>query len=148
MNEELQSMNDELHYTNGALRERQDEVDRLNGFMTSVLGSMSSGVVVVDSDMTVLAWNSVAEELWGIRTDEALGAHLMNLDIGLPLEQLRQPIRSQLNGDGTGTSMLELQAVNRRGRALDVRVTLTSLHDGLTSPAAVIAMEARPDGQD
>jgi two-component system CheB/CheR fusion protein len=139
-------MNDELHYSNQALRERQDEVDRLNQFMTSVLGSLSAGVVVVDSDMTVLAWNSMAEDLWGIRTDEALGAHLMNLDIGLPVEQLRQPIRTQLSDGATGPHTVTLDAVNRRGRTLQVRITLTSLHDhGFPSSAAVIVMEPRPD---
>jgi two-component system, chemotaxis family, CheB/CheR fusion protein len=149
MNEELQSMNDELHFSNQALRERQDEVDRLNQFMTSVLGSMSSGVVVVDSDMTVLAWNSMAEDLWGIRTDEALGAHLMNLDIGLPVEQLRQPIRTQLADASPSTHTLTLDAVNRRGRALQVRITLTSLHNhGFRTPAAVIVMEPRPGEDD
>jgi two-component system CheB/CheR fusion protein len=149
MNEELQSMNDELHYSNQSLRERQDEVDRLNQFTASVLGSMSSGVVVVDSDMTVLAWNSMAEEMWGIRSDEAVGAHLMNLDIGLPVEQLRQPIRAQL-GDSDGESRhLLVDAVNRRGRALQVRVTFTSIHDhGGPSPAAVIVMEPRADEGD
>lgn len=140
-------MNDELHYSNQALRERQEEVDRLNQFMTSVLSSMSSGIVVVDSDMTVLAWNSVAEDLWGIRTDEALGAHLMNLDIGLPVEQLRQPIRAQFSTNNSAPHTLVLDAVNRRGRGVQVRVTLTSLHDhGFPTPAAVIAMEPRPEG--
>jgi two-component system CheB/CheR fusion protein len=149
MNEELQSMNDELHFSNQALRERQDEVDRLHQFTTSVLGSMNSGVVVVDSDMTVLAWNSMAEDLWGIRTDEALGAHLMNLDIGLPVEQLRQPIRSQLAHSASGNHALTLDAVNRRGRALQVRVTLTSLHDhGFPRPAAVIVMEPRSEEEE
>jgi two-component system, chemotaxis family, CheB/CheR fusion protein len=149
MNEELQSMNDELHYSNQALRERQDDVDRLNQFMNSVLSSMRSGIVVVDSEMTVLAWNSMAEDLWGIRTDEALGAHLMNLDFGLPVEQLRQPIRSQLNESGSEPNTLLLDAVNRRGRSVQVRITITSLHDhGFPSPSAVIAMEPRPEGEE
>lgn len=142
-------MNDELHYSNRALQERQDEVDRLNQFMTSVLGSMSAGVIVVDSDLTVLAWNSMAEDLWGVRTDEAIGAPLMNLDIGLPVEQLRQPIRSQLSAANSEPQTLHLDAVNRRGRAVQVRVTLTSLHDhGSPTPAAVVAMEAHADGDE
>jgi two-component system, chemotaxis family, CheB/CheR fusion protein len=142
MNEELQSMNDELHFTNEALRERQDEVDRLNQFSTAVMGSLSSGVVVVDSTMTVLAWNSVAEELWGIRSDEAVGAHLMNLDIGLPVEQLRQPVRAQLGAQDAEPQFLVLEAVNRRGRTVTIRVTVSSIHDhGGPNPAAVIGME-------
>jgi two-component system CheB/CheR fusion protein len=142
MNEELQSMNDELQFSNDALRDRQDEVERLNQFMAAVLGSMNSGVVVVDSDMQILAWNSRAEDLWGVRTDEAVGEHLMNLDIGLPVERLRQPIRSQLTGADVDPGELVLDAVNRRGKGLQVRVTLTHIRDhGDSNPAAMLVMD-------
>jgi two-component system CheB/CheR fusion protein len=142
MNEELQSMNDELQFSNEALRDRQDEVERLNRFMASVLGSMNSGVAVVDADMQILAWNTRAEDLWGVRTDEAVGEHLMNLDIGLPVEQLRQPIRSQFASGDPEPSTLLLQAVNRRGKALQMQVTLTHIRDhGGAAPAAMLVMD-------
>ncbi len=142
MNEELQSMNDELQFSNEALRDRQDEVERLNRFMTAVLGSMNCGVVVVDADMQILAWNTRAEDLWGVRKDEAVGEHLMNLDIGLPVELLRQPIRAQLSSPEIEPADLVLDAVNRRGRAVQVRVTLTHIHDhGDASPAAMLVMD-------
>jgi two-component system CheB/CheR fusion protein len=141
-NEELQSMNDELQFSNEALRDRQDEVERLNRFMGAVLGSMNSGVVVVDGDMQILAWNSRAEDLWGVRTDEAVGEHLMNLDIGLPVEQLRGPIRRQLAASDGDPAELLVDAVNRRGRALQVRVTLTHIRDhGVSAPAAMLVMD-------
>jgi two-component system CheB/CheR fusion protein len=146
MNEELQSMNDELQVTNEALRERQEEVDRLNEFMRSMLGSMNSGVAVLDSDMRLLAWNSRAEDLWGVRTDEVVGEHLMNLDIGLPVEQLRQPIRAQLADAQLEPETIVMDAVNRRGRAVRVRVTFTHLRDRTESQRAVmIAMEVVQD---
>jgi two-component system, chemotaxis family, CheB/CheR fusion protein len=142
MNEELQSMNDELQFTNEALRDRHGEIERLNRFMTAVLGSMSSGVAVVDADMLILAWNRRAEDLWGVRTDEAVGEHLMNLDIGLPLEQLRQPIRSQFAASDPESATLALDAVNRRGKALQVQVTLTHIRDhGAAAPAAMLVMD-------
>jgi two-component system CheB/CheR fusion protein len=142
MNEELQSMNDELQFTNESLRDRQDEVERLNRFMTAVLGSMNSGVAVVDADMHILAWNSRAEDLWGVRTDEALGEHLMNLDIGLPVEQLRQPIKTQFADAAVEPSVLVLDAVNRRGKSLQVHVTLTHIVDhGASAPAAMLVMD-------
>ncbi|WP_295658552.1 CheR family methyltransferase [uncultured Nocardioides sp.] len=142
MNEELQSMNDELQYTNEALRDRQDEVDRLNAFMSSVLSSLNSGVAVVDSDLRVLAWNARAEDLWGVRTDEAVGQHLLALDIGLPLDQVRAPLRVQLAAEPVGPQSFVIDAVNRRGRSLQVRVTLTDIRNhGATAPVAVLAME-------
>lgn len=135
-------MNDELQFTNEALRDRQDEVDRLNEFMTSVLGSMNSGIAVVDTDMKVLAWNARAADLWGIRADEAVDEHLLNLDIGLPVERLRQPLRRQLADGDQDAEVLVLDAINRRGRPLQVRVTLTHIVDhGQTNRAALLVMD-------
>jgi two-component system CheB/CheR fusion protein len=140
MNEELQSMNDELNTSNQSLREHQDEVSRLNGFMVSILESMEAGVAVVDEDLRVLAWNHRAEDLWGVRTDEAVGEHLFNLDIGLPLEGVRNALRSQLADSASEPSVSIIDAVNRRGRSLRVRVTLTPVHRAPASDAAAMLM--------
>ena len=67
MNEELQSTNDELQAINDTLRERSVELDEVNDFLESILTSIRSGVVVVDIEMRVLAWNRGAEDLWGLR---------------------------------------------------------------------------------
>jgi two-component system, chemotaxis family, CheB/CheR fusion protein len=141
MNEELQSMNDELQLSNDALRDGQEEVDRLNRFMSSLLSSMNSGVAVVDTDLRVLAWNSKAADLWGIRTDEAVGQHLLTLDIGLPLEGLRQTLVDHLASADGGAVQIELDAVNRRGRSLKVRVTVTGVRDNGEYPAAMLVMD-------
>jgi two-component system CheB/CheR fusion protein len=139
-------MNDELQLSNSSLRDQQNEVERLNRFMAAVLGSMNSGVVVVDADMQIRAWNSRAEDLWGVRTEEALGEHLLNLDIGLPMEQLRQSLRSHLGDAELPPTAVLLDAVNRRGKPLVVRVTLTHIHDnGEARPAAMIVMDVIED---
>ncbi|MGY1603123.1 CheR family methyltransferase [Geodermatophilus sp. SYSU D00815] len=125
MNEELQSMNDELHSTNEELRSRTEEVDGLNRFLSGVLGSFRVGVAVVDSELRVLAWNSAAEDLWGVREDEARGQLLLRLDIGLPVAELQTLLRGQITGDGAPHESVELPAVNRRGRQVLVRVTVS-----------------------
>ncbi|PRY49974.1 two-component system CheB/CheR fusion protein [Geodermatophilus tzadiensis] len=125
MNEELQSMNDELHSTNEELRASTDEVASLNQFMAGVLSSFRAGVVVVDAELQVLAWNAAAEDLWGVREDEAVGQYLLNLDIGLPVSQLHPLLRRQVGGDGPAHETVELGAVNRRGRPVRVRVTVS-----------------------
>ena len=125
-------MNDELHSTNEELRDRTQEVGDLNQFMESVLGNLRAGVAVVDPELRILAWNSRSEDLWGVRSDEAMGQHLLNLDIGLPVERLRPLLRRQVSRtperDHEG---LELSAVNRRGKPVTVRVTVTPVaHPG------------------
>ncbi|MGY1666021.1 CheR family methyltransferase [Geodermatophilus sp. SYSU D00696] len=126
MNEELQSMNDELHATNEELRGSTDEVTALNEFMAGVLGSFRAGVAVVDPALRVLAWNAAAEDLWGIRQDEVKGQHLLNLDIGLPVSQLHPLLRRQVAEQGPSHDTVELDGVNRRGRPVHVRVTVSA----------------------
>ncbi|MGY1680958.1 CheR family methyltransferase [Geodermatophilus sp. SYSU D01176] len=133
MNEELQSMNDELHSTNEELRASTDEVGTVNRFMNGVLSSFRAGVAVVDADLRVLVWNAAAEDLWGLRQDEVQGRHVLDLDMGLPVSRLHPLLRRQVvgeanSGDG-GHDTVELDAVNRRGRPVRVRVTVTAFSE-------------------
>ncbi|MCE6995455.1 PAS domain S-box protein [Saccharothrix sp. S26] len=121
MNEELQSTNDELQAINDALRERSVELDEVNDFLESVLTSIRSGVVVVDGEMRVVAWNFGAEDLWGLRQDEAVGQHLLNLDIGMPVAELRPTVRAALQ-DLHFAETKTMAAVNRRGKRISLRV--------------------------
>jgi two-component system, chemotaxis family, CheB/CheR fusion protein len=126
MNEELQSTNEELQTINDQLRQRTQELDRSNLFLNSILASMQDGVAVVDEDLRILIWNQVAEDLWGLRADEVLGEHFFNLDIGLPVDRLRQPLRASISA-GASPDQLVLAARNRRGKEIQCRVTCMPL---------------------
>jgi two-component system, chemotaxis family, CheB/CheR fusion protein len=142
MNEELQSTNDELQTINDTLRDRTVELDEVNDFLESILTSIRAGVIVVDLEMRILAWNRGAEDLWGLRQHEAKGKHLLNLDIGLPLAELRPVVRSALS-DASFDTVLRQQAVNRRGRKIAVRVVCGSLRSPSgTVLGAILMMEA------
>jgi two-component system CheB/CheR fusion protein len=143
MNEELQSTNDELQTINDALRDRTVELDEVNDFLESILTSIRAGVVVLDTEMRILAWNRGAEDLWGLRQEEARGEHLLNLDIGFPLPELRPVVRSALS-DASFDTTLNLRAVNRRGRSIDVRVVCGSLRNPAGDiQGAILVMEAQ-----
>jgi two-component system CheB/CheR fusion protein len=126
MNEELQSANEELQAINEELRQRSDELSRTSHFTQAVLAGIRSGVVVLDRDLLVLTWNNRAEDLWGLRPEEVLGRPFLNLDIGLPVDQIKPPIKLCLNGD-KGPRQIRLEAVNRRGRSFVCLVTCTPL---------------------
>jgi two-component system CheB/CheR fusion protein len=128
INEELQSMNDELHVTNEELRTTTDEVGELNRFMGGVLGSFRAGVAVLDNELRVLAWNPAAEDLWGVREEEVRGRPVTGLDIGLPLGDLQPLLRRQVTDAAEPHETVELAAVNRRGRQIRVRVTVSAFH--------------------
>jgi two-component system CheB/CheR fusion protein len=145
MNEELHSTNEELQTINDELRMRSDELHQVNELLAAILQSMQGGVVVLSRELEVLLWNDQAEELWGLRREEVVGRHFLNLDIGLPVDQLQQPLRSAL-GAGGGASDVTLEAVDRRGHAVQCRVRVTPLRSsGRESRGAIILMEAQPD---
>jgi two-component system CheB/CheR fusion protein len=150
MNEELHSTNDELQSTNEQLRESTGELDATNAFLEAILTSLRAGVTVVNRALQVQIWNRRAEDLWGLRSDEAVGQHFLNLDIGLPTEKLRPLIRDTLNGTSTPQE-IHLPAVNRRGRNINVRVVCTALAgpDRHSAPGVLLVMEPdepAPDG--
>ncbi len=126
MNEELQSTNEELQTINQELRLRGEELNRVNSFLESILTSLRAGVVVLDLGLQILIWNRRSEELWGLRADEVFLRHLMSLDIGLPLELLKQPMRAIIAGESESYEIL-LDATNRRGRTIQCQVVCTPL---------------------
>jgi two-component system, chemotaxis family, CheB/CheR fusion protein len=137
MNEELQSTNEELQATNDELRARGNEVSRANAYLESIFTSMSSAVVVLDRELCVKVWNDRATDLWGVRADEVHQAHFLGLDIGLPVADLRQPIREVLNGQQERATAT-LPATSRRGRAIECKVSVTPLRGTERDPVGVL----------
>lgn len=126
MNEELQSTNEELQTINDELRQRTDELNQVNSFLESILTGVRFGVAVVDRNLNILAWNRMAEDYWGLRADEVITHNFLNLNIGLPVEQLKRPLRECLNGLHDGTE-IKLKVHNRRGKEMICNVNLNPL---------------------
>lgn len=149
MNEELQSTNEELQTTNEEARRRDIELNETNAFLSSILGSLRAGVIVLDQNLQVTIWSHQAEDLWGLRGDEVQGRQFLLLDIGLPVDRLREPIRDCLAG-GLPSEEILLPARNRRGRDITCVVICTPLRDGSKEPCGVILLmeeqEIQADG--
>jgi two-component system CheB/CheR fusion protein len=125
MNEELQSTNEELETVNEELRQRGVDLARSNVFLSGILRSVPLGVVVLNDDLRVELWNDVAADMWGLRQDEVHGRHFLGLDIGIPLERLRQPLLTVLQAPDRPAE-LTVAATTRRGRSTMVRVVCVS----------------------
>jgi two-component system, chemotaxis family, CheB/CheR fusion protein len=126
INEELQSTNEELQTINDELQERTNDLNQSNAFLNSILASLQTGVIVIDNKYTILSWNEEAENLWGLRSKEVKGQSLWTLDIGLPIEQMREPLRNCL------TRAMERQesvisAMNRRGQTIQCHLSYNPL---------------------
>ncbi len=142
MNEELQSTNEELETVNNETGERSKELNSVNAFLENILTSMSAAVVVVDRDFAVQVWNAHAEDMWGLRAGEVRGKHFLNLDIGLPLEKIAQPMRDCLGQADGYRDVLSLSATNRRGRAFTCEVSVLPLQEsGGTGGGVILLME-------
>jgi len=138
MNEELQSTNEELQTINDEVRERSDQVMELNSFLEAILTSLRGAVVMLDRDLRIHKWNERAEDMWGLRSQEVHQRNFLNLDIGLPVEQLKGPVRACLSQEADFLD-LTLDATNRRGKPIRVKVTCTQLSaPGGGEPTGVI----------
>jgi two-component system CheB/CheR fusion protein len=128
MNEELQSTNDELQLINDVLRLRGEELDTTKAFAASTLRSLGSAVIVVDIDLRVYVWGPGAEDLWGLRADEATGRPFAELDIGLPVADIVPLLERTLAGRPARIETV-IDAMNRRGRPVSMRLESLVLRD-------------------
>jgi two-component system, chemotaxis family, CheB/CheR fusion protein len=126
MNEELQSTNDEMRAINDELRDRTDAVAELNAHMRSIFRSVHAGVVVLDDRLYVETWTERAQDMWGLRAEEVNGKPFLNLDIGLPVVRLKEPMRACLRRDSDYETVV-LPCHDRRGRTFECRVTTAPL---------------------
>jgi two-component system CheB/CheR fusion protein len=139
MNEELQSANEELETINEELRRRTEELNQVNRFLEGILASLRVGIAVLDDKLSIHLWNNRAEDLWGVRSEEVQGHFFLNLDIGLPVGQLRDTIRLCQTGSEDCLEVV-LDAVNRRGKSIRCRVTCTPLIQMPRAPLWVIVL--------
>ncbi len=139
MNEELQSSNAELETMNEELTHRTQEVNDVNSFLDTIVTTIGPAVAVLDRNSRVQIWNGKARELWGVTPEEVEDQHLLSLDIGLPLDKLRQQLRATLSGDSAREEVV-VEATNRRGKPFQCRVTLLPLGSGDRNASSVIMM--------
>ena len=126
---------------------RGEELNHANRFLESVLTSLRSGVTVLDRELRILAWNRNTEELWGVRGDEVSGQHILNLDIGLPVQKLRTALKACLSGESPQEQMV-LDAVNRRGKKILCQITCSPLlGDEGSITGAILVMEEANDSR-
>ncbi|HEX2723428.1 MAG TPA: CheR family methyltransferase [Gemmatimonadaceae bacterium] len=149
MNEELQSTNDELQAINDVARVSNAELDVANHFLESIFSGLGHRVIVLDRHLNVILWNRGADDLWGVRAEEATHRPISELDIGLPIDQLQSAINDILEGRERRIE-LTVKATNRRGKPVDCDVSLAPLvsRDGASIAGVILLTEARQFAKD
>jgi two-component system CheB/CheR fusion protein len=142
MNEELQSTNEELETMNEELRVRSVELNDVNAFLETILTSMGISVTVLDRRLQIQIWNAHSRELWGVTPEEVEGRHIFELDIGLPVDVLKAPLKAVLAGTSEREELV-VEAVNRRGKPFRCGIVCLPLHGPETISGVIVMMEAR-----
>jgi two-component system CheB/CheR fusion protein len=84
--------------------------------------------------------------MWGLRTEDVQGVPFLNLDIGLPVEQLKVPLRDCLAGESDFQEIV-VDAVNRRGKKIKCQVTCTPLLGDNRERTGVLLLMGEVDGK-
>jgi two-component system CheB/CheR fusion protein len=139
MNEELQSTNEELQAVNDLARVYNGELDSVNHFMQSILSGLGHRVMVIDSAKNVILWNSGADELWGVRADDAMNQPLSSLEIGLPVHELDDDLQDILDGKKDRIDRT-VPSTTRRGKPVECEVSMVPLlsRDGSAVTGVII----------
>ena len=104
-----------------SLEQKASEIARLKDFSENIVESLNVGVLAVDLEGTVEAWNSRMEQVFGVPRDAAVGQPLGSL---LPAE-LASEIASRTDQEQiTGIYKHRFQ---RQGRSLILNVSITPL---------------------
>ena len=73
LQDRVKEIDREMAYTNECLNNKVQELDNLTRFLNSILGSMHSSVVAVDTNGKIVTFNKVAEETLNVVARDVLG---------------------------------------------------------------------------
>ena len=132
--EELQAANTELGALNSELEGRTAELNRLDAYHRSFVNSLEYGVVVLDRQGVVTTWNEVAEHMWGLRGDQAVGRPFFALPIG-EVAQRAQQIFSQVVASGKTGEVRDVPFTRPGGSASRGVLRMMPLRDAASAVA-------------
>ncbi len=146
MNEELQSTNEELTAVNDMARQYTGELDIANELLQSISAGLGHRIIVLDRNLRIKLWNEGVRDLLGIGFAETVDQRLSQLDSGLPVQEM-VAAATQVMNDGDGPLVKRVRVTNRRGRPVDIDLTVAALPDvdGGTVAGIILMMEDAHD---
>jgi two-component system, NtrC family, sensor kinase len=104
-----------------SLEQKAFEVARLKDFSENIVESLNVGVLAIDLDGVVEAWNSRMEQVFSVTRNEAVGKPLSAL---LPPELVQE---IEVRGDGEQVTGIYKHRLQHRGLSLVLNVSITPL---------------------
>lgn len=124
LQDKFDRLNLRLEVTNRSLSRSLEEQERLSDHLASILESLSSGVVVVDTGGVITHFNRGAEEMTGIPVHEAVGKPYRQV-MGDDLPDELTPLGTLATREGV--SQLEKTLVSRNGERIAVGCSISPL---------------------
>jgi two-component system, cell cycle sensor histidine kinase and response regulator CckA len=118
-------------------RQAEEALRQMNERMTGVIQASPVGIVVLDRDGVVQAWNPFAERMFGYSMQEVMGQFLPTVR-GVKEEELRQNIASVLSGETI--SLLEAQRQHKDGHMVDVSISTAPLREVTGAIVGLVAI--------
>lgn len=117
------------------------EVEARERFITNVVESLRDGLVVLDADGRVRAWNRAMEERYEIKAQEVLGRPFLDINPTWKREGLAEPMERLLRGEIEEFAVegLEHETLKKGRVILDVKGSL--LRENLAPTGAVLLLE-------
>src|SRR5262249_53760791 len=128
--EELQAANTELGALNAELEGRTGELNRLDSYHRSLVNSLQLGVFVLDRQGVVTTWNETAEQMWGLRAEQAVGRPFVTLPIG-EIAQRAQRAFEQVVVSGDVVEVGEVGYTRPGGEAAKGMLRIVALRNSL-----------------
>lgn len=110
-------------------------LEEISSFQAYLLDSVADAVASSDENFNIVAWNRAAEEMYGIREEDALGKNVMQLTKSEISEAQLKELLKSLAETGKG----QLQTVHHRqdGSPFHVDLRLSTLTGGFARYVAV-----------
>ena len=114
-----------LHLAEEALEDREQR-------LATIVESSTDALVTMDEDGLILAWNPVAEGMFGWRPDEVIGSDLAELTMPPRIRTLMREGKRRFLEDGDAAMIgrrFESRALTRDGRQFPIEVSISAVRE-------------------
>lgn len=124
LQDKFDKLNLQLEEANSELKRSLDEQERLSNYLTNILESLSSGVLVIDTDGLITLFNRGAEVITGINGDNAVNRSYREV-MGTDTPEELTPLWVLINNEGR--TQMEKTIVSKSGDNIPVGFSVSPL---------------------
>lgn len=132
INEELQSRNEELEIINENLKAKSEEfniwiadLDSQKEFYEMIFNSISLAIIVVNRDLIIETWKSSGTDNWIENEKEVLGISLLDLNIGIPFNQIEDQMKEVIETSRSTSNFLK--CTDSQGKKTTLEISINPL---------------------